>query len=190
MSIYRSIRHEARSWWYHERLRDQGRTAEARRQEHRTARGAVRRIRQALDNGGFAKSGRGGHSLHYGRGHQIQGLGPPEQPGELRAAILAGVPYIDTRAIPDLRIGWAALIPMADPGRADPAPWGSLSLAPLPVVARLYQALGARILNLDLRDVQLWPSDLRGGTLDRIGPYLWPTPDPTPETPTHQEELF
>ena len=76
-----------------------------------------------------------------------------------------GIPFIDSRTISDDNIGMTISFPMIGrrAGESDPAPWGSLSHAPLDVIAGLYHSIGATVRNIAPRMPE--PHELRSDTL-------------------------
>lgn len=143
---------KAKGWWAHKDLRKAGKVTEADRREAADVESTLASLDRALTDG-FVTVGRGGYTVHVyndNTGSQnIQGYGGMEAP-TVRAAILLGVPCIDSTTIPDGAIRTTLQMPMAvrDTGQADAAPWGSLSKAPLAAVAAAYAALGATLHNL------------------------------------------
>ncbi len=96
--------------------------------------------------GGHLHVGEGGFSLKYGN-TCLQGY---ERETAKTMCIASGLPVIDSR-----NIEFEALIkivvsgPIIAVGReADPRPWGSLSYAPLGVVAAAYRAAGGEVHNI------------------------------------------
>ncbi len=79
-------------------------------------------------------------------------------PDQIKAeCIAAGVPVIDSRALPvDVICRLSVQGPMIAVGREpDPPPWHALSYAPLAQVAATYRNAGAEVLNLDVPDGEL-----------------------------------
>ena len=78
--------------------------------KHSNMRGYVQTLRNALNNGGFAKSGRGGWSIHDKKGSTLSGYhwlktGDKVQDTPLLVACLwLGIPLISTHSIPDEKI--------------------------------------------------------------------------------------
>jgi hypothetical protein len=105
-------------------------------------------IRQALVvEGGHLFIGPNGAILHFAPGARVSGF-PCEA---IKAACLAaGLPVIDSRAVPFRRL-YAVVVegPMTAVGKPpDPQPWHSLSDAPLAYVAGLNHAAGADVFNV------------------------------------------
>jgi len=69
---------------------------------------------------------------------------------ELAQIDALGVPFIDSRSIPDDKICRVMSFPMmpSRPDQHDAAPWSSMSFAPIPIIAFLYQSLGATVRNV------------------------------------------
>lgn len=155
------LKQGARSWWYHVELRKNGNHSEARRREHQSVRSSISSLRETISNGGYLSLGRGGYTLHCSAHSTVSGYGC-DTSATVRAAKHLGIPCIDTRTIPDSRIYDTISLPMValSPDEADPRPWGSLSRAPLPVVAYLYRALGATVTGIDCEMPS--PDDFRG----------------------------
>lgn len=97
----------------------------------------------------FVFQGRGGHTIHIdkeeGTQCRLEGYGLNDE--EAKEVIDLGIPYIDSRTIPDDLITATISIPMVSLN-SDPAPWGSMSYAPIAVVAAAYKLLGARVENI------------------------------------------
>jgi hypothetical protein len=97
--------------------------------------------------GGHLSIGRGGFSLHFGRGCTLSGY---DWESIKATCIACGLPVIDSREVPfDETFRLAVRGPMIAVGQpADAPPWGSLSNAPLRVVAAAYREAGADVVNL------------------------------------------
>jgi hypothetical protein len=105
-------------------------------------------IAQALaTEGGHLSIGRGGFTLHLGRGSYLSGY-DSDTWKHLCAA--AGLPVIDSRTVPFDAVGALAVHgPMPAVGEPPSTPpWGALSFAPLQAIADAYRAAGADVLNL------------------------------------------
>ncbi len=97
--------------------------------------------------GGHLSIGRGGFTLWYARGCRLSGY---EREVVKAAAIAAGLPVIDSRAVAfevvaALAIG-GPMVAVGEP--ASPAPWHSLSYAPLAYVVQAYREAGAEVFNI------------------------------------------
>lgn len=112
--------------------------------------------------------GRGGHSVYMDEDAQssstLQGYGlTPEEIAEIDRL---GIPFVDTRTIPDDKILAVLSLPMWEQklGKHDPAPWGGMSYAPVEVLAYMYRSLGATVRNItprkpeahELRNMHQW----------------------------------
>lgn len=62
-SIFRALRSDARNWWYHRELRQQGQTLQARQKEHASIRSNIRTLRAAIANGGYCTVAHTGHDM-------------------------------------------------------------------------------------------------------------------------------
>lgn len=105
-------------------------------------------IREALTTeGGHLAIGRGGFTLYFARGAYLSGY---DCEAIKTACIAAGLPVIDSRALPfEVVCDLAVRGPMVAVGEpASPSPWGAFSYAPLAAVADAYRAAGAEVLNL------------------------------------------
>jgi len=103
--------------------------------------------RALATEGGHLSIGRGGFTLWYARGCRLSGY---ECKAVKEAAIAAGLPVIDSRAVAfDAVAALAIGGPMVAVGEpASPAPWHSLSYAPLAHVAQAYREAGAEVFNV------------------------------------------
>ena len=99
----------------------------------------------------LASWGRGGHTIHIQQtpDQQCRLSGYGLSPGELAEIRRLGIPYIDTRPVPDTLAYRMVGLPMVSL-TPEPPPWGSLSYAPLPVYAAADAALGAAVENVEL----------------------------------------
>lgn len=106
--------------------------------------------RALATEGGHLAIGRGGFTLHFGRGAWLSGH---DADAAKRACAAAGLPVIDSRGAPlDRVVELAVGGPMAAVGHAPcPGPHHALSYAPLAAVAERYRAAGAEVLNQPLR---------------------------------------
>lgn len=105
-------------------------------------------IREALTTeGGHLAIGRGGFTLYFARGAYLSGH---DCETIKIACIAAGLPVIDSRALPfEVVCDLAVRGPMVAVGElASPPPWGAFSYAPLVAVADAYRAAGAEVWNL------------------------------------------
>ena len=97
--------------------------------------------------GGHLSIGRGGFTLHFGRGARLSGY---DCESFKACCIAAGLPVIDSRtvAFEDV-VRLAVRGPMVAVGEeASPPPYHALSFAPLCVVAQAYRAAGAEVFNI------------------------------------------
>ena len=97
--------------------------------------------------GGHLSIGRGGFTLHYGRGARLSGY---DCESFKACCIAARLPVIDSRmvAFEDV-VRLAVRGPMVAVGEeASPPPYHALSFAPLSVVAQAYRAAGAEVFNI------------------------------------------
>lgn len=143
-TLYGILDSDARSWWHYKDLRAAGKVKEARQKERESIRSSIRHLRATIKNGGHLSYGRGGYTLSMGGGGSLSGYG---ESGTVAACIHLGIPFIDTRTIPDSKIGKTISLPMIS-SKPDAAPWGSMSYAPLEVVAAAYESLGAKLHNI------------------------------------------
>ena len=143
-TLYGILNQDAQSWWHYKALRKAGQVKEARQKERESIRSSVRHLRQTIKNKGHISYGRGGWSLNMGGGGSVSGYGDS---GTFAAALHVGIPFIDTRTIPDSKISKTISLPMIS-SKPDAAPWGSMSYAPLEVVAAAYETLGATLHNI------------------------------------------
>jgi len=97
--------------------------------------------------GGHLSVGRGGFTLHFGRGARLSGY---DCESFKACCIAAGLPVIDSRtvAFEDV-VRLAVRGPMVAVGEeASPPPYHALSFAPLSAVAQAYRAAGAEVFNI------------------------------------------
>lgn len=97
--------------------------------------------------GGHLSIGRGGFILHYRNGAMLSGYDCEAIKAQ---SIAAGLPVIDSRLVEFVAAAQLAVKgPLVAVGREpDPAPWHSLSYAPLSAVAAAYAAAGAEVWNI------------------------------------------
>jgi hypothetical protein len=144
VAIYRILHLGAAGWPQH---------AGDRAGQRASIRSGLLTIRRAkASEGGYVHIGESGASVHYTH----PGYGACSLAGYslthchvALAAMVAGVPWVDTRPVRD--IGALLRAPMVALARApDPEPWHGLSHAPLREVFRHYAAAGAHVGNIDL----------------------------------------
>jgi len=144
VAIYRILHLGARGWPLHAGDRP------SQRGSIRAALLTIRRTKASV--GGHVHIGEGGASVHYTHA----GYGACRLSGyslshcyTALAAMVAGVPWVDTRPVRD--VGALLRAPMVAVGQPpDPAPWHGFSHAPLEAVFRHYAAAGAHVGNLAL----------------------------------------
>jgi hypothetical protein len=105
-------------------------------------------VRALATAGGHLSIGRGGFSLHFGRGAHLSGY---ECETVKAACIAAGLPVIDSREVEFAAAARLAINgPMIAVGEPpSPPPYHALAYAPLSLVAAAYRAAGADVVNLD-----------------------------------------
>jgi hypothetical protein len=98
-------------------------------------------------DGGHLSIGRGGFTLHFGRGGTLSGY---DCETIKASCIAAGLPVIDSRLVPfEDVVRLAVRGPMAAVGEEpSPPPYHALSYAPLAVLASAYRAAGAEVFNI------------------------------------------
>ncbi len=150
--ILRTLRADARAWWYHTALRDRGETGEAEARERAAIRSDLDVIRKTLaTRGAYVSTGAGGTTIHYAKGCTLQGYARLRHMAVARVLVEIGLPLIDTTPVADT--GRLINLPRVAVGHdPDPEPWTGLSYAPLGAYAARARALGAVVAN--------WP---RGG---------------------------
>ena len=152
--LYGILNADAKNWWYHAKLREDGDVEEARKRERQSILSKASSLREVVSNGGFLTIGRGGWSLNMSRHHRLSGYDGGIDFPIAQACVLLGIPILDSTTIPDERILETLRLPMPVPeGEEDAEPEGgyhSFSLAPFSVVARMYAALGATVYNIKL----------------------------------------
>jgi hypothetical protein len=148
-TLYRILNYEAKSWWYHAQLRKEGQLVEARKRERASIRSWIGTLRQALASGGGVTVGRGGCAVHYALAPDSRSTGRREgyrSDVYIEIAKVVGLPWIDSRTVPDSTVVQTMNCPMVGVGaNIDPEPWGCFSFAPFAEVARQYAALGAEV---------------------------------------------
>lgn len=137
---------KAKDWWYYKHLRDQGHIQEAMAKERRSILSTLRNLKDAKANGGFCTVGRGGWTLYPRPGVTVSNCGGMESEYP-QACLLMGIPLINSLTIPDSKIFKILSFPIPSL-RPNCPPWGSMSFAPIEVVAALYKSLGATIYNI------------------------------------------
>lgn len=147
-STLRILRDEARRWWYHRKLRENGEHAEARRREHESIRHSIRTLREAKECGGYLKLGHGSGTFVCAPNASITGFGP--NAAYFPLAVRMGILVIDLRTADFHKLSEVTVRgPMAVlPGQPhDTPPYGSMAYAPLEYVVGLYRHIGAQIYN-------------------------------------------
>ena len=99
--LYGILNARTKRWWYHRRLREQGRGEEARRRESAQIRDDVKRLRTTLECGGFLINSWGGWTLHYGKRQRLQSSRSGLEGPIPQACLLLGIPVLDLTTIPE-----------------------------------------------------------------------------------------
>jgi hypothetical protein len=146
-ALLTAARMDARRWWYHQDLRKQGKTQEARTREHETTRRNVYEIRKAQRYGGLLKVGRYGASFFYAPDVHVSGC----HPGIIELATLCGIPVVDSRTVPEewlVRFAFSMPTLELNPKYQDPDySWGSASRVTPALYIALAREWGATITN-------------------------------------------
>lgn len=147
-STLRILRENARVWWYHQKLREQGDHEEARQREHQSVRHAIGALREAKKNSGYLTMGHGGGSFMYAPHASITSFG--ESAPYFPVAIRMGLLVIDVRTADFDKLSDVTIrgpLP-AFPGQPhDAPPYSSLSCAPLEYIVAQYRHIGATLYN-------------------------------------------
>ncbi|WP_375262508.1 hypothetical protein [Palleronia sp.] len=145
--ILRKLRTATRAWWAHVALRQRNEIEEAASRERQSIRSNLDIIRKTLaSNGAYISTGVGGTTVHYSRGCTLSSYGRLEHMAVAQVLVQIGLPLVDTRSVANK----ARLIglPLVAVGHEpDPAPWTSMSYAPLTEYAARAKALGAVVVN-------------------------------------------
>lgn len=137
--LLRSIRTEAREWWYHRQLRSQNETAEAIKREHESMRSDLKTIRTAL----LATIGRGGSTIYLSNGSRITASWPIPLIQHLAC------PVVDLRPIPfDRLVHFSIRAPMVDPTRTEDEGTGAFDWVTTTTYVRLARIAGAEVHNV------------------------------------------
>lgn len=148
--ILRVLRSESQDWWAHKDLRSAGKYSEAAARERESIRSSIRTIKQMLNTqDAYVSKGRGGTTLHYGRGSTVRSYGGLEHFASARIAVCLGLPFIDTTTVraPEQLIG-LPMVAVGEEPETQPITW--LSLVRLSEYARRASAIGAIVVNIDL----------------------------------------
>jgi len=147
--LYSILNRKAKSWWYHRKLREQGRVREARERERHSIKENVRILRLAIKHKGFLICGRGGWTLYYGPWNRLESRGGTLEDAIPQACLLLGIPILDTTTIPDRLLVEAIRLPTPRVGidpTHDAADWAE-DYASFQAVAPMYAQFGAKVYN-------------------------------------------
>ena len=149
MSVYGLLDLDARGWPHHQKLRDAGRIAEARRQERLVIRMHAESIQSCLKGGGYLSIGIVGWTLHISQHRRVSGNSWFD--GLVLAARAAGVPTINIMGITNENLVKYWKLPMIGfPGEIDDAWYLSVHRAPFEYVAWRALELGAVVENVNI----------------------------------------
>lgn len=138
-TLLRSIRTEAREWWYHRQLRSQNETAEALRREHESMRSDLKTIRTAR----LATIGRGGSTIYLPNGTRITASWPIPVIQHLAC------PVIDMREMETSRLlDFSIRGPMVDVDRTEDEGTGPYDWVTTTTYVRLARTAGAEVRNV------------------------------------------
>ncbi len=147
------LRADAKNWWYHAQLRDQGKVREAEKLERENVREAVKVFRKALASNGFLSCGYGGFTFHIDSSTFLTGY---DRDGGAygRACDILGIPVLDKNTVKTIDIHKGLSIPLpAMENAPEPKPWTGLSLAPTSEVLQRWVGIGATLRNHSLSTV-------------------------------------
>lgn len=142
-SLYNLLNKSAKSWWYYKKLRDNGRTIEARSLERESIKSSIKTIRSAV----LMSVGRGGWTVYCDSGSIVSGYGNCDS--YIYGLKLMGVPIIDTRSISDDKISSVVLkapLPSYTKGQIDPPPYGPFDYCPIEYYVKYYTTNGATLV--------------------------------------------
>ncbi len=97
MTIYALLNKEAKSWWYFKRLREWGRTAEAREKERESIRNCIKNVRTAAISDGYLAITEDGSRFILTISNQQVLSGYGDVPHYQRLCEHYGVPVFDLR---------------------------------------------------------------------------------------------
>ena len=127
---------------------------------HKMLYGQARRRDTAIEKFQYAflvTWGRGGSSVHIDEepGCSCTQNGYGFSAEDLEEIDRLQIPFVDTRTVPDKIAAAMIGFPMwpSKPDRADNAPWGPISYAPIPVLAALYARIGATVKHIELAEI-------------------------------------
>ena len=154
-NLYTLLNNDAKRWWYHRQLREQGQAAEARKRERDSIREHIKVLKTAV----FATVGRGGWSIYYvwdythSKDHlsKLCGYGDTSEP-MIQACIMLDIPVCNSITISDDNIYETIRFPLpAHPENSmlgNPDAYHSLDYAPFSDVFAMYKKIGAEVYNL------------------------------------------
>ena len=141
-TIYRIMNYEAKCWWAHRRLRDMGKSVEARRYERRSILSDLATVRSAL----YILVGHGRFVIVTGPYSNVSGYGGMEHPLVL-ACVLRGVPCVEYS-----KLDRETTIIFPVPGPTFPNRTGQIRLlddVSFAVHAAIANFAGAQLYNID-----------------------------------------
>ncbi len=142
--LYKLLNDDAQSWWYHRQLRERGQAEEARRKERQSILSNVEHLREALANGGYLSTGRGGFTLFMNDGHRLSGYNNEKW---LAIAKAVDLPTINTETVPVDKLFALIKLPMVAVGRI-PDGFKSLNYASLEYYVSKVRELGAEVTGI------------------------------------------
>jgi len=149
--LYPILNADAKAWWYHRKLRDEGKIDEARRRERQSIRRHVKTLRDTIENKGWLTIAHSGQewTLQTGPRSKVKGYGGLDSYMG-KCCMLLEIPVVDMTTVPEERLIEIVNCPIPHLGPSDPerpgGGWGSLDFAPVGYVFERYAEIGATVL--------------------------------------------
>jgi len=144
MNVFTAIRKDARDWWYHAKLRNEGKLKEARELENKSTRSDIDDIRKAY----YVLISRGGHTIYISNCKRVEGYKGINHPS-IQFMIARGVAVIDLTTIRSRHYRqYARISDIAVPPVLPDNKFGTFNYESLEYVAGKYKEVGATIYNV------------------------------------------
>jgi len=144
MNVFTAIRKDSRDWWFHAKLRKEGKIQKARELENKSTRSDIKHIHEVY----FVMIHNNGHTMWLNNHTKVEGYKRIDHPS-IQLMIARGIPVIDLTTIrPGCHRQYARISMIAVPPDLPENKFGPFNFEDIVYVADAYKKLGITIYNV------------------------------------------